>query len=224
MITFFWALLFFLSGGFGYIFALAITPTFRTWNRLHIILITISFLVLAHLLSEALKLLHNQKRPLIVLLTIVIVSLQAQQIEQTKEQLVEMEPDKTSLGLFNDLVHLSNTLDTHFKKGCQILQLPIMATPEGGNVGRVLNGNNYWMPLINNNLRFSFGAVKGTNAGDFWLQYNDSGSAIAKAVELNFCGLIVDTYSDDQKWQTVPEELEILFSTLNGRYIIYKLI
>jgi len=107
------------------------------------------------------------------------------------------EPDVVSKDAFTALQQVAAVIQQEIKPGCQILQLPIMAFPEGGQVGQVGNGAHLWLPLLTAGFRWSYGAPKGTQVGDYWpeLAGESIQMQIKTAARESFCAIIIDTRS-----------------------------
>jgi hypothetical protein len=104
------------------------------------------------------------------------------------------EPDETSRAAFRSLKVVAAYIQKEIEPGCKILQLPIMEFPEGGQVGQVGNGNHLWLPLLTSGFQWSYGAPKGTEAGDYWpnLAQESVQLQIESVVQKSFCTIIVD--------------------------------
>ena len=69
-----------------------------------------------------------------------------------------------------------------------------MALPEGGQVGQVGNGDHLWLPLILEEYRWTYGAVRGTTAGNFWTVSPPSATQIiSKLVSKKICAVVIDS-------------------------------
>ena len=66
-----WSVLIYAAGGFGYVFALSVDPSFRAWNRISVLILTLGLLMLGILLSriKSLAILYVLS-PLILVVTI----------------------------------------------------------------------------------------------------------------------------------------------------------
>lgn len=187
---FFWSLLFFSAGGFGLVFAYGIDPSFRTWNRFAIIIMTIALACISILLSEALK---NTKKIVRVLTSILVLTVAfATQLRPVISAGIGVEPDRSATRQFEDLRRVADRFKASVPEGCKILQLPTMAFPEGGRLLEVGNGDHLWIPLLAPQYHFSYGAPKWSQAGKFWLTFN-SVEALKKAEDLGFCGALINS-------------------------------
>jgi hypothetical protein len=96
------------------------------------------------------------------------------------------------------LQQVASVLQQDIKPGCQILQLPVMAFPEGGQVGQVGNGAHLWLPLILEDYRWTYGAVRGTMAGKFWTMNPPTAKQISSKLNSNeICAVLIDSRGGD---------------------------
>lgn len=184
---FIWALLLYTASGLGLVFAYGIDSSFRCWNRLSIVIMTLAFVALAKFLS-GLKFSHI---PIAIILVFVTAFTQLSPLNGAG---IGAEPDETSRAAFRSLEVVAAYIQKEIEPGCKILQLPIMKFPEGGQVGQVGNGAHLWLPLLTSGFQWSYGAPKGTEAGDYWpnLAQESVQLQIESAVQKSFCAVIVD--------------------------------
>jgi hypothetical protein len=187
------AVLFYVTTGLGYSFALIVDSSFRTWNRLSIIILTLAFGVLGIFVSELLRT-FSKRVVLGVVITLTAVATQLTPLESVG---IAAEPDIISRTRFEELVKFGRVIERKVPPKCSILQLPLMMYPEGGMVGQVGNGNHLWLPLVTEGRRWSYGAPKGTKEGDFWkdLLAAPPEDAVRRAHDLGFCAVVLDTRS-----------------------------
>jgi hypothetical protein len=88
-------------------------------------------------------------------------------------------------------------IQKEIEPGCKILQLPIMEFPEGGQVGQVGNGNHLWLPLLTQGFHWSYGAPKGSLAGDYWSRYklDPIETIVETAANNSFCAILSNRQS-----------------------------
>jgi phosphoglycerol transferase len=184
---FIWALLLYTASGLGLVFAYGIDSSFRCWNRLSIVIMTLALIALAKVLS-GLKFSHI---PIAIILVFVTAFTQLSPLNGAG---IGAEPDETSRAAFRSLKVVAAYIQKEIEPGCKILQLPIMEFPEGGQVGQVGNGNHLWLPLLTSGFQWSYGAPKGTEAGDYWpnLAQESVQLQIESVVQKSFCTIIVD--------------------------------
>jgi hypothetical protein len=188
---FFWSLLFYTAGGLGLVFAYGIDPSFRAWNRFSILILTLGLMALGLVLSKL--------RSLVPLTSLILLATAfTSQLLPLSSVGIGPEPDVTSKSAYMALLEDATRIQQAVDPGCSILQLPIMLFPEGAPVGEVGNGEHLWLPLLSQNLRWSYGAPKGTTEGKFWGDFFGASPTlpIEKARELNFCAVVVNFQSN----------------------------
>ena len=184
---FMWALLFYTATGVSLVFAYAVDPSFRCWNRLSIVIMTLALVALGATLSSFRKL---NKAWFPILLVVAVLS----QLSPLHDSGIGQEPDTFSIETFTALKQVATVVRQTTKPGCQILQLPQMQFPEGGQIGLVGAGSHLWLPLLLEDLRWTFGGMKGTVAGDYWLINHFSvGQIILKLQSKELCAVVIDT-------------------------------
>jgi len=184
---FIWALLFYTAAGVSLLFAYAIDPSFRCWNRLSIVIMTLALVALGVTLSRFGKF---NKAWFPILLIVAVLS----QLSPLHDSGIGPEPDTFSKEAFTALQQVAAVIRQATKPGCQILQLPQMQFPEGGQIGLVGAGSHLWLPLLLEDLRWTFGGMKGTVAGDFWLLNQFSAEQIvSKLYSKELCAVVIDT-------------------------------
>jgi hypothetical protein len=72
-----------------------------------------------------------------------------------------------------------------------------MEYPEGGQINGVGNGEHLWLPLLTEGLSWSYGAPKGSNAGDYWSNFIGASPELSMkhAADLGFCAAV--SFSND---------------------------
>lgn len=212
---FMWALLFYTATGVSLVFAYAIDPSFRCWNRLSVVIMTLALVALGATLSSFRKL---NKTWFPVLLVVAVLS----QLSPLHESGIGPEPDAVSKDAFSSLEQVAAVIQQNVKPGCQILQLPIMAFPEGGQVGQVGNGAHLWLPMLTSGFRWSYGAPKGTQVGEYWSKL--AGESIQVQVKTaakdSFCAVIIDLRSNIKVDVTDLSPYRLVDTV--GHYAIYS--
>jgi hypothetical protein len=187
---FIWALLLYTASGLSLVFAYGIDSSFRCWNRLSIVIMTLALLALAKSLSH-IKFSGLPSSILLIAITIVT------QLIPLNAAGIGAEPDQVSKAAFQSLQAVATSVQNRVMPGCKILQLPLMEFPEGGQIGQVGNGNHLWLPLLTQGLHWSYGAPKGSLAGNYWSKYKlETIEVIAeKAAADSFCAILSDSRS-----------------------------
>ena len=191
----FWVgLLFYTVGGLGFLFAALVTSEIRAWVRMSIVLATIGLAVLAILVETA----FTRHLHLWIALGVIVIVAFVDQIAGVREE-VDLQPTADA-----ELRTLIASADAALDPACGVAQLPVKGFPESGPIGG-LGDYDLALPYVvggPSTLRWSYGAVSGTRAGDFW-SAAQSPSSFADAVDASgACAIYVDrrAYSDDSEW------------------------
>lgn len=217
---FLWSLLFFVLAGLGPVFAFIVSPEIRAWSRISIVVYLFAIAVLALIADQLLK---GRKRYIAAAILAILVVVD-QGVGVSKSFPLAATADAPTRDFS---AQMSDILDP----GCGIVQLPLHAFPEAGAVGD-MGDYDPFLPYMyaDGDLRFSYGAVRGTTAGDFWGS-TTSGNFASSVTESRACAILVDTYAYTEN----PNGWYQLVSTLvddpavpdltssNGRYILYQL-
>jgi phosphoglycerol transferase len=214
--VFLWALLFYVASGLGLVFAYGVNSSFRCWNRLSVVIMTIALIALAKFLSR-IKFSHFRTSVLLVVVAVFT------QLIPLNDAGIGVEPDGASKSAFASLQTVASFIQKEIEPGCRILQLPLMEFPEGGKVGEVEFGNHLWLPLLTDGFHWSFGAPKGTAAGNYWTSFAlGPVEAIAqKAFDDSFCAILLDRRSGAE---FEPSALSPYISSRTiGDYILFTM-
>jgi len=196
----FWVgLLFYTVGGLGFLFAALVTSEIRAWVRLSIVLATIGLAVLAILVEAT----FTRRRSLWIALGLVVIVGFVDQIAGVRGE-VDLQPTADA-----DLRTLVAEADAVLDPGCGLAQLPVKGFPESGPIGG-LGDYDLALPYVvggASTLRWSYGAVSGTHAGDFWSDAQSPASFADAVDESGACGIYIDrrAYSDDSEWLAFVE-------------------
>lgn len=184
----FWSMLFYTTSGFGLMFAGYVSPIFRCWNRMSVLLSLFSLLFIA------LRILEVKKNLSRVIATILLCLLAVSQISGADRLRVGTEPDALAIQEAVSLKAAADVIERTVEDGCQILQLPIVVAFGVANVNDLSPSNQYWLPLFSPTLRWSFGAAAGTPAGDYWPRVSSRGidALYQAALGNHFCGAVFD--------------------------------
>ncbi len=205
------AILYFLSGGLGYLFSTFIFPDFRAWNRFSVIIECISLLSLGSVLTVVLK---SRTMQMLGAGTI-LISMLVFNIFPLGSIGVSKLPSDSTVAVFNDVKKFSSVLRANVQPGCSILLLPTILYPEGGIVNDVNSGDHFRLGILNPQYRWSYGASKFTSEGRYWESaaqdsQGDGVGEILRAKSLGFCAAVLDTradfYSAMQLGDVVSEE------------------
>jgi hypothetical protein len=195
-IGFLWGLLLFVAAGLGAIFAFIVSPEIRAWTRMSIILAMFGTAFIALLLDRLVR-----RRWVLVTALIVISGVAfVDQIAGVSRALpISAAVDSTTPRFVAEL-------EAELPRHCGVVQLPLKGFPETGPIG-AMGDYDQSLPYIyaaDNTLRWSYGAVRGTESGSYWQGVDTPAEFAAAVSETDACAVVVDTlaYVDDPDgWQ-----------------------
>ena len=177
-------------GGFSSLFALLVFPQIRSYHRISIYIAFFSLLAVGILVEELFKRRgHSVPRPIRYLALAVIVT--GGILDQTSASFVPAY-SRTKVDFANDEAFVS-AIDDRMPSHAMIFQLPYTSFPEGAASNLMTDYELFRGYLHSNNLRWSYGAMKGRDA-DTWLEQTSA--------------------------RPIPEMLDVLaYTGFNGIYI-----
>ncbi|MFZ4487524.1 MAG: hypothetical protein ACOYO9_13140, partial [Candidatus Nanopelagicales bacterium] len=184
-------LLFFIPWGLNFMFADLVTAQIRGWNRL------LPFLLLLFLVGAATVLVRADfaRRTAIVLpVAIAIVGLTA--LDSVLPFRGAYRTSATEAGEINDAARdYATNVNTAIPGDCGVLQLPYMAYPEFGVQRGINDYDHFWTSLTNPGKRWSYGAVKNTDASVWAAQLPQvpTDEQVQMLREAGFCAIHLDT-------------------------------
>lgn len=194
-VAFVFALLFFIVGGLGTMLAYYVSPEIRVWSRLAIV---IDFLALG-VAAILIDMLAKRMRALVPVLALVSVVAAVDQLAGVNSTIPLVPTEDAVLRQF------TAAMDEQLPVGCGVAQLPFKGFPETGPIGG-MGDYDEGLPYVystDDDLRFSYGAVRGTRAGDEWNAATTPEGFAAEFRDAGACAILVDTaaYPDDpQVW------------------------
>ncbi len=216
-----WSLFFFIAAGLGVVFAFVVSPEIRAWSRISIVLALFSIGVLAIVVDR----IFEDTRPRIAALVVASALVIVDQGVSVSSILPQNPTDDAALRA------ITTELADELPADCGIVQLPLKGFPETGNRGEMGDYDHVlaYVADPDNTLRWSYGAVRGTLAADYW---QDAESSIAvfreRVLESGACAIWVDlaAYVDDQDaWRgqvsSVAADPAPDFVSDDGRYAVY---
>jgi phosphoglycerol transferase len=214
-------------GGFGSLFAFLIQPQFRGYNRISVFIAFLGLFAIGLLVDRFLRRRLDNIRGRILWGTALVLLLTGGILDQTTPLLVpEYEQAKHAFIEDERFVH---SVEGVVPSNSMIFQLPYMQFPEVGGVNRVLTYDHARGYLHSQNLRWSYGAMKG-EASDAWQQavvgmpLSDMTQALACA---GFSGIYLDRfgYADNgtQMVQDLSRILEEGPLVANARLLFFSL-
>lgn len=195
-------------GGFGFIFALLVTPDIRAYNRISPYIAFFSIMVVLVIL-ESLRRKHfkTRERSLIfcvILVMILIVGI----LDQTSNGMVPSY-SSNSKAYASDDAFIKN-IEKAMPAQAKIFQLPYMAFPENGLVNQMRDYDHFRAYLHSGTLRWSYGAMKGRQ-GDIWqknVSAEPTSQLISDLVAAGFSGVYINRAGYSDNAAKIEQELE----------------
>ncbi|CAB4972906.1 unannotated protein [freshwater metagenome] len=203
-------LLFFVPWGLNFLFADLVTASIRGWNRLLPMLLLLFILGAATVLRSV----PWTKRAVIAIpVAVAIIGIAG--LDSALPFRGAYRTSATEAGEITAAARdYSTAVNAAIPEACGILQLPYMAYPEFGVQRGINDYDHFWTSLANPGKRWSYGAVKNTDAGVWSSQLpqvpNDNQIALLK--QSGFCAIHLDTRG------YVSEALPAIKDDLNGRF------
>ncbi|MBM6405973.1 hypothetical protein JQN72_17155 [Phycicoccus sp. CSK15P-2] len=216
------AFLFYTVGGLGSFVAFFATGQVRTWSRLQLYILVLALLAVGSWLTRL-----QRRRGTVVALSVAGLLTVVGSLDQTNPS---EAPDHSAIATEMDGLR-AYTSDLHEATGggCGVFQLPVLPYPE--TLGPVdMQGYDQLKPyLAGSDLKFSFGAMRGTAAAD-WMLAAPTDDVRRLATELRaagFCAVEVDTagFTDDQDPSAALTETlgEPVARTSDGTFVAWAL-
>ena len=181
------AIAFYTRGGLGAVWAFALTPSIRTWSRL------VTLIALMGLIAVGLALTSFARRRVLtagVAALLVFVGV----VDQTNPALA---PDYTALrAQASTLNSYATQLAGSLPAGCAVFQYPVVPFPEQPPNGQMHAYEQLQPYLASSQLRWSYGAMRGTAAADWQLTLpplGQDGALVDDLAAANFCAVELDT-------------------------------
>lgn len=186
-------------GGFGGMFAYLVTPMIRCYNRINIFLAFFSIYTFFWVFQRILKKPLFHKRPKLLwafLFLVVCFGLYEQTSSEFKKYIATSES-------FNNHREYVQALEAILPKGSKVLQLPYDCFPECTPPGKMGPYDHLKLYLQSENLRWSYGAMKGTanEVLQCGLAAKKPKELLKDAIALGFTGISINRkgYEDEAK-------------------------
>ena len=218
------SLLFFVAGGFGQAFAFMTAFQIRSWGRMSIVVIAIAFVVLGLSIAYATARWHRP-RAIGAFASAAIVALTVVDVASMPAPVDVASANRQA----EELRDYGAALDSTLPEGCGVFTLPAYLFPEGDPGDGTATYDPLLPYLFAQNPRWSYGGVRGSQAGDW--QFEDVSrhvpTMIAQVTAAGFCAIQVDTYAFDEATSPIAELERLLGGPVaessTGRWLTYSL-
>jgi len=183
--------LFFVPWGFNYLFAAAITPQIRAWNRLVPVLLLLIILLAAAVIAQMKS---AQKTGIAVSIAALIVIITIVESVWPFRVTYARDSDKGEITTQSAEEYVAK-IDAVLPQSCGILQLPYMVYPENAPILKMNDYDHFWPALTGTQKNWSYGAVKYTQASAWMAALPEVPSAADMEILglAGFCGIHLDT-------------------------------
>ena len=221
------SLLWFIPWGLNYLFAGTVTAQIRAWNRLTPILLLLFLLGAAAAIHRTRV---ATRSAIAVPLAVAIIALTALDsvlpFRAAYADNIKGAAEITKAGNEYAL-----TVNRALPQNCGVLQLPFMSYPEFASIRGVNDYDHFWTSITNPGKRWSYGAVKNTDAG-IWagqipeLPTQDQVAALRAG---GFCAIHLDARAyTSQDLRTITSNLESHFGEpvatgFDGEWLLYDI-
>lgn len=193
---------FYVSNGFGYIFATLVSPTFRVWSRMSLLISALALIAVGIWMEEKLpKWTEMRKRAaLFFVFSLIFLS----QLSPLGQLGISKKPDAITRSGIQELKTAAKNLESLTKTGCSVLQFPILRAWSADSINMLSSSNQYWLPLFLPDRKWTYGAAALTKEGEFWTGVGRGGipELYRTATGLKFCGVILygAAYPQSEDW------------------------
>jgi phosphoglycerol transferase len=204
------ALLFFIPWGLNYLFAGTVTAQIRAWNRFIPVLLLLFLLGAAAILART-----SIPRRTFTATGIAIVVLALTAVDSTVPfRAAYAQNISEAAEITNAAETYARAVNTAIPENCGVLQLPYMAYPEFGKVRDINDYDHFWTSITNGGKRWSYGAVKSTDASIWAAQLPElpTDEQVTLLRGVGFCAIHLDL----RGW--ISEARPALIDNLQGRF------
>jgi hypothetical protein len=220
-------LLFFIPWGLNYLLAGTVTAQIRAWNRLLPILLLLFILGAAAVLARS-RIARDMRIAVPIGLVVLALTLVDAVLPFRSPYADSVARGSEFSGAGREYAAAAQQA---IPEQCGVLQLPYMGYPEFGKVGEINDYDHFWTSITNPGKRWSYGAVKFTDASVWMSQLpqvpTDEQVSILRA--LGFCAIHLDTRGYITE-QLVPAQQDLrsrygtpVATALDGTWELYDI-
>lgn len=204
------SLLFFMPWGLNYLFANTVTAQIRAWNRLTPIMLLLMLLGAAAVIWNT-RLVKS--RALSVSATVLVLMLTfTDSVFPFRNAYADVVSEGASMTRAGR--EYATSTNSTIPENCGVLQLPTMGYPEAGKIGGLNDYEHFWPSITNPGKRWSYGAVKATDAFIWAGQMPDipTDEQVSLMRGADFCAIHLDV----RAWR--DEEVPVIVKELSARF------
>lgn len=190
-------------GGLSSLFAMFVSAKIRAWNRASIF---IGFFSVSAVMLFAQPLLSRYKSAVVAVFVGLVCA-----FATWDQGAPPLYGDRqTWHAVYESDKEFTGKIEGMMPRGSAIYQLPYMPYPEGGPVNQLISYDPAAGYLNSKELRWSFGAMKGRDAGDFFkkLSTEPIEQQIQKVKEMGFSGIWIDRRGYADHGASIESQLE----------------
>ena len=200
----------FIPWGANYLFAGTVTAQIRAWNRLTPILLLLFLLGAAAALAST-----KVARTNAIAIPVAVLVLALTTVDSVLPfRAAYADNAGNAAEITKAGYQYAEETNAALPENCGILQLPHMAYPEFGVVGGVNDYDHFWTSITNPGKRWSYGAVKNTDAGIWSSQLPElpTDEQVSYLRGAGFCAIHLDTRA------YITERLPFITANLQDRF------
>lgn len=193
----------FAMGGLGALFSAWVSNDIRAWGRFSVFVVGTAFLVTGIVLTAWRK---SRRRALRVVAVVLGVAMAVSAVADLSVGGQRLPVDR-GRALSAELTAYTSAVEQHLAKGCAVLELPLVPYPEYPAINRMSDYSHLWTYVYSDDLRWSYGAMKGTPLGEWGMDAaDDPAQLLVRARAAGFCGIQVDTWAFANMSEGVDEQ------------------
>jgi hypothetical protein len=219
------ALFFAWTGGLATLVA-AVYPQIRAWNRLSIFIGFFALIAVGLLLDRGLAVLRSWRAGGLLAGVALCVVLAIGILDQTSS--ASVPPYRTLAAEWRSDEGFVRAIDARLPDGAMVFQLPYVPFPETAPVNRMVDYDELRGYLHSDDLRWSYGAVKGRADPDAALAAEPVPALVRDVAAAGFAGIYVDRFGYTDQAAQLEGELAAALGTKplvseNGRLSFFEL-
>ncbi|MFA6002216.1 MAG: hypothetical protein WC828_08950 [Thermoleophilia bacterium] len=195
-------------GGFSLLFAMLVSPSIRSYNRISPYIAYFSILVVLVILEGLRRRYIKSRLQSLAFYTILLSVLIAGVLDQTTNGMVPIYSVNATVYASDE--SFIKTIENEMPDQAQIFQLPYMPFPESGAVNHMASYEPFRAYLHSSRLHWSYGVIKGRE-GDLWqrdVSVEPTSQMIQDLVAAGFTGIYVNRYGYTDYAVGIQRELE----------------